>query len=69
MKIATIIFSVIALGLIGFNVTKLDFNNPFQGESMVALITILTALCAIILLQILRVSKRIDKLSKQKRNA
>ncbi|MBJ7880880.1 hypothetical protein [Gelidibacter salicanalis] len=69
MKIASIILSIIALGFIGFNVTKLDFNNLFQGDSMVAIITILTALCAIILLQILRISKRIDTLSKQKRNA
>ncbi|WP_299394755.1 hypothetical protein [uncultured Gelidibacter sp.] len=68
MKIATIILSIIALGLIVFNVTKLNFDNLFQGESAVALITILTALCAIVLLQILRVSKRIDKLSKEKRN-
>ncbi|MCK0124913.1 hypothetical protein MWU76_10925 [Gelidibacter sp. F2691] len=69
MKIATIILSLIALGFIGFNVTKLNFNSLFQGDSMVALITIFTALCAIVLLQILRISKRIEKLSKQKGNA
>jgi len=69
MKIATIILSLIALVFIGFNVTKLNFNSLFQGDSMVALITIFTALCAIVLLQILRISKRIEKLSKQKGNA
>lgn len=69
MKIATIILSVIAFGLIVFNVTKLDFNALFQGESVVALITIFTSLCAIVLLQILRLSKRIEKLSKEKRSA
>ncbi|TDU43266.1 hypothetical protein BXY82_0676 [Gelidibacter sediminis] len=68
MKIATIILSIIAIGLIGYNVTKLNFDQLFQGESAVAVITILTALCAIILLQILRVSKRIEKLSKQQRD-
>ncbi len=69
MKIATIILSIIAFGLIVFNVTKLDFNALFQGESVVALITIFTSLCAIVLLQILRLSKRIEKLSKEKHSA
>lgn len=68
MKIATIMLSVIALGLIAFNVTKLDFSRLFEGDSIVALITIVLSLCAILLLQILRISKRIEKLSKQKRN-
>ncbi|OBX26387.1 hypothetical protein LX77_01321 [Gelidibacter algens] len=69
MKVATIILSVIALGLIVFNVTKLDFNALLEGENVVALITIFTSLCAIVLLQILRISKRIEKLSKEKRSA
>ena len=68
MKIASIILSVVALGLIAFNVTKLNFSHLFEGESIVAMITIVLSLCAILLLQILRVSKRIEKLSKQKRN-
>jgi len=68
MKIATIILSIIAFGLIVFNATKLNFDNLFEGESVVALITIVASLCAIALLQILRISKRIEKLSKQKRN-
>ena len=68
MKIITIILSLVALVLIGFNVTKLNFSNLFQGESTIALITIVLSLCAILLLQILRISKRIEKLSKQKRN-
>lgn len=66
MKIVTIIFTLIAISLIAFNVTALDTHNLFAGESMVAVITILTSLCAILLLQILRVSRRIEKLSKQR---
>lgn len=66
MKIATIIFSVIALGLIAYNATKLNFNALFQGESSIAVTMILASLSVIILLQILRTSKRIEKLSKQK---
>ena len=68
MKILSILLSIVALGLIGFNVTKLNFSHLFEGESIVALITIVLSLCAILLLQILRISKRIEKLSKQKRN-
>ena len=68
MKIITIILSLIALALIIFNVTQLNFSRLFEGESIVALITIVLSLCAILLLQILRISKRIEKLSKQKPN-
>jgi uncharacterized integral membrane protein len=67
MKILIIILSVIALGLIAFNTTKIDTNNPFEGESALALITILSALYAIILLQILRISKRIEAQTKKKK--
>jgi uncharacterized integral membrane protein len=66
MKIVTIIISIIALALIVFNATKVDVNSPFEGESVIALITILASLCAIILLQILRYSKRVDKQLKNK---
>ena len=61
MKIFTIIFTVIALGLIIFNITQVDLDTPFDGDSVVALITIFASLCAIILLQILRLSKRVEK--------
>lgn len=67
MKIATIILSVLALGLIIFNATKLNFDALFEGESLIAIIVILASLCAIILLQILSTSKRIEKLSKQRK--
>lgn len=67
MKIATIILSVIALGLIIFNATQLNFNALFVGQSMAAVITIVASLCALMLLLILRTSKQIETLSKQKR--
>ena len=66
MKIATTILSLIALILIIFNATKLDFSNLFKGESTVAVMTILAALCAILLLQILRISIKIEQKTKQK---
>lgn len=64
MKIFTFTLSVIALGLVFFNATKLNFESLFEGESQIALITMIAALCAIILLQILRISKKIEKLDK-----
>lgn len=66
MKYVTILATIIALGLIIFNVTKLDFNNIFEGKSIIALITILTSLCAIALLQVLRLSKRVDQKLKER---
>ena len=66
MKIFTIILSVIAVALIIYNSTKVDFNAPFEGESVIAIITIVDALCAILLLQILRISKKIEQKVKQK---
>lgn len=65
MKIFTIIFTVLALALIAYNSTKLDFNNLFEGESKAAIMTILAALCGVILLQILRISKKIERISKK----
>lgn len=67
MKIATIIISVVALGLAIFNFTKVNFNTPFEGDSMVALITILASLCAILMMFILRISKRIEQKAKGRR--
>jgi len=61
MKIASIILGLVAIGLIIFNITKIDFNNPFQGESTIALIEIIAALIAIVILAIFNVSKNIEK--------
>lgn len=66
MKIFIWILSAIAAGLIIFNATKLDFNALFEGESYTAVLAIIAGLCAIILLQILRISKKIETLSKQR---
>ena len=61
MKGFTIIFTIIAVALIGFNVTQINLDAPFEGKSVVALITILASLCAIALLQILRLSKKVNQ--------
>jgi len=66
MKIFTIILIVLAIALISFNVTMLDFKRPFEGNSMIALIGIVASLSAIFILLIFRMSKKIeDKLKNQ----
>ncbi|WP_299249353.1 hypothetical protein [uncultured Lacinutrix sp.] len=64
MKIFTLILNIVAVGLIIYNATKLDFQGFFKDESMIAVITIVAALCAILLLQVLRISKKIEEKSK-----
>ena len=61
MKIIIHILSILAIALIIYNATKVDINSPFEGDSVTAIITILAALCAILLLQTLRVSKNIEQ--------
>jgi hypothetical protein len=60
MKIFTTILIVVAFALIVFNVTLLDFEKPFEGDSLVALIGIAAALCAVFILLIFRMSKKIE---------
>lgn len=64
MKILTIILSILAIALVIFNATKLNFEGLLEGESFTALITMIIALCAVTLLQILRISKKIETLDK-----
>ena len=58
---------IVAILLIGFNLTQIDFSNPFGDDSIVAAITVLAGLCAILLLSILKISKKIDDTLKKKR--
>lgn len=64
MKIFIHILTLVAVALIIFNATQLNFNALLEGQSLVALITIIASLCAIMLLQILRISKKIEAKSK-----
>ena len=61
MKLFTTILIVLALGLIVFNITLLDFQKPLEGESAVALIGIAAAFCAVLILLIFRMSKKIEE--------
>ena len=59
-KTFIVILIVLAMLLIAYNVTLIDFNNPFEGNSIIALIGILAALCAIVLLLIFVTSRKIQ---------
>ncbi len=61
MKYFYYIFIGIAIILIAYNVTFLDFSNLIEDQSGVALIGIATGACAILLVLILRTSKKIAK--------
>jgi len=60
-KILLSVLLVVALALIGYNATKIDAQQPLAGDSLVALIGIVAALCAVVLLLIYNTSKRIQK--------
>ncbi|WP_026978534.1 hypothetical protein [Flavobacterium tegetincola] len=60
MKIFTIILIVLAIALIIFNITMLDFNNLLKGDSLVGLIGIMASVCAVLILVIFRMSKAIQ---------
>ncbi len=60
MKILSIILVIVALIFIGINISKLDPTNPFEGDSMVAIIGMVAGLCAVLLLLIYRISKKIQ---------
>lgn len=64
MKIFSYIVFAIAAILIVFNLTKVNFNQPFEGDSSIALIGVVAGLCAIVLMLIFNVSKTIDQKTK-----
>lgn len=61
MKIFTTILVCLAFALIVFNISLLDFNHLFDGKSMVAFIGIAASLCAVLILLIFKMSKRIEE--------
>jgi hypothetical protein len=61
MKIFTTLLIFLAIGLIIFNFTLLDYNHPFEGDSVVALVGIAAAFCAVFILLIFKMSKKIEE--------
>jgi len=64
MKIFTYIFLIASALMIILNVTKLDFDNLFAGDSMIAIISILALACGIILILIVNKAKKVVSNSK-----
>jgi len=68
MKIASVILIFFAILVIIYNFTLLDFSNPFEGDSMVAIIGMLAGLCAIALVVVLLLSRKVQQQIKDKTN-
>lgn len=68
MKIISIILILIAVLVIIYNFTLVDFSNPLEGDSMVAIIGMLAALCAIALMVVLLLSRKVQQQIKDKTN-
>jgi len=64
MKIFTTILIVLAIALIVFNITLLDFDNLLQGDSLVGLIGVVASFCAVFIILIFRMSKAIEEKTK-----
>lgn len=56
-----LILMVLAMALVAYNVTLVDFENPLEGNSTIALIGIFAPLCAIVLLLIFIKSRKIKE--------
>jgi len=65
-KTITLVLIVLALALVAYNATIIDFEKPLEGKSTIALIGIVDSFCAIVLLLIFRTSKKIqEKINKE----
>ncbi len=59
MRTFIYIMIAFAIGVIGLNITKLDSSHLLQGDSSIAVISILAGLCTILLMTILLISRNI----------
>lgn len=60
-KILSVILISLAIVLIAYNVTLINFEDPLEGDSIIAIIGIVASLCAVILLLVFIASKKIQK--------
>jgi len=61
MKVALPIFIILALGMCIFNLTQMDWSNPLEGNSSIALIGAMASASAFLLIFILILSKKVQK--------
>ncbi|QAA82249.1 hypothetical protein EI546_11190 [Aequorivita sp. H23M31] len=64
MKIFIYVLIAVALGVIAINIGKLNPAHLLQGDSSIAVFGILSAMCAILVLCILLISRKISAKSK-----
>lgn len=67
MKVFTLIFTVVATIILAYNITMINWQAPFTGDSMTALIVCMLSLCALLMIWILYTSKQIAKKAKYKK--
>jgi len=61
MKVALPIFMILALGMCIFNLTQMDWSNPLEGNSSIALIGAMASASSFLLILILILSKKVQK--------
>jgi hypothetical protein len=61
MKIFIRILMALSLGMVIFNATQFNWEDPLSEKSSIAVIGIMAALCAFLLLLLLILSKKISK--------
>ena len=64
MKIFTYIIIALSLITIVFNATKINFETPFEGESTIAIIGIVASFCAILVVTLFMVAKKVVEQTK-----
>lgn len=64
MKIFSYIVIALSVITIIFNATKIDFEKPFEGESTIAIIGIIASFCAILVVTLFRVAKKVVEQTK-----
>ena len=64
MKIFTYIICALSLITIIFNATKISLEKPFEGESTIAIIGIVASLCAIVIVTLFMVSRKLVEQTK-----
>lgn len=61
MKKLIYVLGALALVLVVFNLFQIDFADPFTGDSLIAIIGVVAGLCAVLLLIILLLAKKIHQ--------
>jgi xanthosine utilization system XapX-like protein len=61
MKKLIYVLGALALVLVVFNLFQIDYADPFTGDSLIAIIGVVAGLCAVLLLVILLLAKKIQQ--------